>query len=141
VAGLVLVAPAVPTNAPEGSSWSRGGASLGSKLRLGLTRAILQATFPFFCMLHAVHADLQRHILSFLLMPTAVHADLRGPATTHHRLLLWGVHEFAPTTSWAFAAGRSLCTACTNIILHAGCRAALVFQLTIRCKLVSGCHV
>ena len=46
VAGLLLVAPAIPTNNPEGSSWSRGGSSLGSKLRLGLTRAILQARQP-----------------------------------------------------------------------------------------------
>ncbi len=46
VAGLLLVAPAIPMNNPEGNTWSRGGSSLGSKLRLGLTRAILQARRP-----------------------------------------------------------------------------------------------
>ena len=46
VAGLLLVAPAIPMNNPEGNTWSRGGSSLGSKLRLGLTRAILQARHP-----------------------------------------------------------------------------------------------
>lgn len=40
VRGLVLVAPAVPTNNPK-NSWSRRG-GLGRTLRLAATRAVLQ---------------------------------------------------------------------------------------------------
>ena len=40
VAGLMLVAPALPTNDPQ-NSWSTGG-GLGRKLRFAAVRAILQ---------------------------------------------------------------------------------------------------
>ena len=43
MAGLVLVAPALPTNDPK-NSWSTGG-GLGRKLRFAATRAILQVRF------------------------------------------------------------------------------------------------
>ena len=44
VAGLVLVAPALPTNDPK-NSWSTGG-GLGRKLRFAAVRAILQVPIP-----------------------------------------------------------------------------------------------
>ena len=62
MAGLVLVAPAVPTNALEGNAWSRGGSNLGSKLRLGLTRAILQARARTLCV--AASQSWLRHMLT-----------------------------------------------------------------------------
>ena len=47
VAGLMLVAPALPTNDPQ-NSWSTGG-GLGRKLRSAAVRAILQVTPTSIC--------------------------------------------------------------------------------------------
>ena len=59
MAGLVLVAPALPTNDPK-NSWSTGG-GLGRKLRFAAVRAILQVHPACIYIRRAVASPFQPH--------------------------------------------------------------------------------